>query len=96
MVQMRWPTKVRLKEMRCRKRLEIRETYLACCCFSLVSLTAKRNALVRETNLRPTQCESVQFLKTTALEIMTDDGDAHRINARELTEASDGEQNVLE
>jgi hypothetical protein len=27
---------------------------------------------------------------------MTDDGDAHRIRSREFTEASDGEQYVLE
>jgi hypothetical protein len=33
----------------------------------------------------------VQILKATAFEIMTNDGDAHWIRARELTKAGDGE-----
>jgi hypothetical protein len=37
----------------------------------------------------------MQFLEATAFEIMADDGDARWIRARELTEASDGEEHVL-
>jgi hypothetical protein len=92
--KMRWPTDRQLSdETRIRSH---GEAHLACCCLSLVGLTPKRNALVREPDLGPAYRESVQVLEAPAFEIMADDGDARRIRARELTEASDGEEHVLE
>ena len=38
----------------------------------------------------------MQFLEAAAFESMADDGDARRIRARELAEAGDGEEQVLE
>ena len=91
----RWPTDRQSREIRHRKRITV-EAYLARCCLPLVSLTPNRNALVREPDLGPAYRESVQFLEATAFKIVADDGDARRICARELTEASDGEEHVLE
>ena len=39
---------------------------------------------------------SVELFKATPLEIVADDGDACRIGARELAEAGDGKEHVLE
>jgi hypothetical protein len=78
------------------KTKDFEEAYLACCCLSLVDLAPKRNTLVSKPELRPAYCESVQLLKAAAFETMADDGDARRIRARELAEAGDGEEYVLE
>jgi hypothetical protein len=70
--------------------------YLARRCLVLGSLVPERDTLVLESELGPTQRVSVQALEAVSLEAVADDGDARWIRACDLTEARDGEEQVLE